>query len=57
MKEIGVGKDVVWALDTKGNVFYRAGISDKNKKGTKWVLIPSSFSNISVSNSNQVKIL
>lgn len=55
IKEICVGNNSVWAMDSQGNVFYRAGICLKCPQGTKWVFMPCSMSNISLSNTDQVK--
>jgi hypothetical protein len=53
-RQIAVGKSTVWALDNKGTVFYRAGVSDDRPQGSKWVKIPATMSYISISSSNQV---
>ena len=54
LKQIGLGKSSVWALDNQGSVFYRAGITDKSAEGVKWVLIAAQMLNISVSAADQL---
>lgn len=35
-KEISIGLSQIWALDSQGSVYYRAGMSDERHDGTKW---------------------
>jgi hypothetical protein len=53
-RQIAVGKSTVWAIDNKGAVYYRAGVSEEKPQGLKWVKIPAIMSYISISSTNQV---
>jgi hypothetical protein len=54
LKQIGLGKSSIWALDNPGNVYFRAGITETCPEGTKWVTITATMLNITVSKENQL---
>lgn len=46
LKHISSGKAGVWGVNSAGNIYYRTGVSRKNRKGVSWTQIPGKLKQI-----------
>ena len=46
LKHVSSGKAGVWGVNAGGNIYYRFGVTRKNKKGARWVNVPGKLKQI-----------
>ena len=46
LKHVSSGKAGVWGVNAGGNIYYRSGVTRKNKKGSRWVNVPGKLKQI-----------
>ena len=46
LKYVSSGSDVVWGVNSKNEIQYRAGITHTNPIGTSWIQVPGSLKQV-----------